>query len=288
LFYCVLFFTENDKPITIYLCINQSRGEQDLLRIIIMTQQDRFFIPKNIQKLINNSEVLEIVNVDTKSSLQNRISDFIKWFGFFQVAKMGISTILCSIAGEIDQITGYKLYKGLCGVEHVAKKNNIPYNVIHSSNSEKFYKKVKGLKPDLIISFSAPQVIKDPLLSTPRYGILNVHGSLLPDYRGCMPSFWHLFNEEEYGGATVHYMSAKIDDGDIVAQEKVYIGDCNSLFEVIKRTKKIGGTLIVKVIKDIEKGAINRKPNNTSEGRYFSWPTAEQGKEFRGKKKRLI
>lgn len=259
-----------------------------MLKVIIMTQQDRFYIPQNIQKIIDNSNVLEIVNVECKSSLQNKISDFIKWFGFFQVAKMGIFTIARSIAGKLDQLTGYKLYKGICGVEHIAKRNKINYKVINSSNDDAFYKEVSALKPDVILSFSAPQVIKEPLLSTPKYGILNVHGSLLPDYRGCMPSFWYIFNEEEYGGATVHYMSSKIDDGDIVAQDNVYIGDCKSMFELMKRTKRVGGEMMVKAIKALENGTIVRKPNIASEGRYFSWPTAEQGKAFRAKNKRLI
>ncbi len=201
---------------------------------------------------------------------------------------MGIVTILRIIAGKVDKLFKYKLYRGLCGVEHVAKKNNIKYKVIHDSNDENFYKEVKELKPDVILSFSAPQIIKEPLLSCPKYGILNVHGSLLPDYRGCMPSFWYLFNDEDYGGSTVHYMSAKIDDGDIVAQDKVYIGNCKSMFEVIERTKKVGGELMVKAIKDMETEKLERKPNIATKGRYFTWPTVEQGKEFRVKGKRLI
>ncbi|KRQ85867.1 Bifunctional polymyxin resistance protein ArnA [Caloramator mitchellensis] len=259
-----------------------------MLKVIILTQQDRFFIPNNIQKIIDNSEVLEIVNVDCKSSLQNKLSDFIKWFGLYQVAKLGIFTILRSLAGRLDKLFSYKLYDGLCGVEHIAKKNNIPFKVIHDSNSKDFFNVVKELNPDVILSFSAPQVIKEPLLSFPKYGILNVHGSLLPDYRGCMPSFWYLYNKEEYGGATVHYMSEKIDDGDIVAQDKIYIGDCKSMFELMKRTKKVGGELMVRVIKELESGSLKRRPNNASEGRYFTWPNAEQGKEFRAKGKRLI
>lgn len=259
-----------------------------MLKVIVMTQQDRFYIPKNIQKIIDNSEVLEIVNVDCKGSLQNRLKEFIKWFGCFQVGMMGVVTVLRSIAGKIDQITGYRLYKGLFGVEHVAKKNNVPYKIIHSSNSESFYKEVHELCPDIILSFSAPQVIEEPLLSCPKYGILNVHGSMLPDYRGCMPSFWYLFNEEEYGGATVHYMSAKIDDGDIVAQDKVYIGDCKSMFKLMERTKRVGGELMVKAIKSLETDGLERKPNIVAEGRYFTWPTAEQGRTFRSKGKRLI
>ncbi|SHJ34927.1 Formyl transferase [Dethiosulfatibacter aminovorans DSM 17477] len=259
-----------------------------MLKVIIMTQQDRFFIPRNIQKIIDNSEVLEIVNVDCKSSLQNKLSDFIKWFGFFQVGKMGFVTVMRSILAKLDQVTGYSLFEGLCGVEHVAKKNSILYKVIDSSNDEDFFKEVVEMEPDVILSFSAPEIIREPLLSAPKYGILNVHGSLLPDYRGCMPSFWYVFNEEEYGGATVHYMSKKIDDGDIVAQDKVYIGDCKSMFQLMERTKKVGGEMMIKAIKDIENGTLVRKPNFASEGRYFTWPTAEQGKEFRTRNKRLI
>jgi folate-dependent phosphoribosylglycinamide formyltransferase PurN len=259
-----------------------------VLKVIIMTQQDRFYIPQNIQKIIDTSEVLEIVNVNSKSSLLNKLKEFINWFGYFQVGKMGAATVMRSIAGKLDQLTGYRLYKGLCGVEHVAKKNNVPYKVIRSSNSEIFYKEVRGLQPDVIISFSAPEVIKEPLLSCPKFGILNVHGSLLPDYRGCLPSFWYLFNEEEYGGATVHYMSAEIDDGDIVAQEKVYIGDCKSMFKLMERTKGVGGEMMVKAIKALESATLEKKSNIASEGRYFTWPTAEQGKAFRSKKKRLI
>lgn len=259
-----------------------------MLKVVIMTQQDRFYIPKNIQKIIDNSEVLEIVNVECKSSLQNKVSDFIKWFGIFQVGKMGIVTVLRILEGKIDKLFNYKFHQGLCGVDYVAKKNNIKYKVIHDSNSEEFYKEIKELKPDVVLSFSAPQVIKEPLLSCPKYGILNVHGSLLPDYRGCMPSFWYIFNEEEYGGATVHYMSGKIDDGDIVAQDKVYIGDCKSMFKLMEKTKRVGGDMMVKAIKNIETDSLERRPNVASEGRYFTWPTAEQGKEFRAKRKRLI
>lgn len=259
-----------------------------MLKVIVMTQQDRFYIPKNIQKIIDNSKVLAIVNVNCKSSLQNKLKEFIEWFGYIQVGKLVVATVMRFVAGKIDQLIGYRLYKGLCGVEHVAKKNNVPYEVIQSSNSESFYKEVRKLQPDVILSFSAPQVIKEPLLSCPKFGILNVHGSLLPDYRGCMPSFWYLFNEEEYGGATVHYMSAKIDDGDIVAQEKVYIGDCKSMFELMERTKGVGGEMMVKAIKTLESGMLERKPNIASAGRYFTWPTTEAGRTFRSKGKRLI
>lgn len=115
-----------------------------MIKVIIMTQQDRFFIPKNIQKIIDNSEVLEIVNVECKSSLQNKLSDFIKWFGVFQVGKMGIVTVLRTLAGKIDKLFSYKLYNGLCGVEHVAKKTILTIKLFMIQIVKNFIKKLKN------------------------------------------------------------------------------------------------------------------------------------------------
>ena len=147
---------------------------------------------------------------------------------------------------------------------------------------------IRELQPDLIISYSAPQIIKAELLSVPKYGVINVHGALLPDYRGCLPSFWYLYNGEKLGGATVHYMSAKLDDGDIIAQGSVDISDCKSMFRLMKKTKTVGGELMVKAVREIADGTAERRKNETEKGSYYTWPTVEQAKEFRRKGKRLI
>jgi methionyl-tRNA formyltransferase len=140
----------------------------------------------------------------------------------------------------------YKLLNGLGSVKSVARKNKILYRSIKNVNDIDFVNHIKKLNPDLIISFSAPQVIKEPLLYLPKYGIINVHGSLLPDYRGCMPSFWYLYNDEKWGGATVHFMSGAIDDGNIILQDKISLEGCKSMFEIMNKTKELGGDLMVK------------------------------------------
>ena len=80
-------------------------------------------------------------------------------------------------------------------------------------------------------------------------------------------------------------MSEKIDDGDIIEQGSVDISDCKSMFELMKRTKRVGGELMVKAIRA---GTVETRPNRTEEGRYFTWPTVEQAREFRRKGCRLI
>ena len=258
------------------------------LRVVVMTQADRFFIPKNIDKAARVCEILEIVEVNCKSAMENRLSDYLKWFGPVQCAKMGALTIGREAEKYLDRLSRYRLFHGSCSVLDTAKKNHIPHRVITDSNAPAFVQHIRELNPDLIISYSAPQIIKPELLSVPKYGVINVHGALLPDYRGCLPSFWYLYNDEKLGGATVHYMSAKLDDGDIIEQGSVDISDCKSMFNLMKKTKRVGGELMVRAIEDIAGGAVQSRKNETDKGRYFTWPTVEQAREFRKKGKRLI
>ena len=260
----------------------------DRLRVIVMTQADRFFIPKNIDKAAAVCELLEVVEVDCKGSLENKLGDYYKWFGFWQCAKMGAVTLGRECEKYLDRLTKYRLFHGGCSVRDAAMKNHIPYRVIKNSNAPDYIQHVRELRPDLIISYSAPQIIKPELLSVPKYGVINVHGALLPDYRGLLPSFWYLYMDEKTGGATVHYMSAKIDDGDIIEQGSVDISDCKSMFRLMQKTKTVGGDLMVKAIRDIEAGTVSARKNETEKGSYFTWPTVEQAREFRKKGKRLI
>ena len=83
-------------------------------------------------------------------------------------------------------------------------------------------------------------------------------------------------------------MSAKIDDGDIIRQGSIDISDCKTMFQLMKKTKELGGELMVAAICDIADGKVRAVRNDTDNGRYFTWPTVEQAKEFRKNGCRLI
>ena len=261
--------------------------ENKKLKVIVITQNDTFYIPTNILKAAKVCNIVEVVDNKAKHSLDNKLSDMLKWFGFWQCAKMGVRTIGRKVQGYLDVISGLRLYGGKCGINYAAKKIGADFRVVSNLNDKSYVQHVRDIAPDLIISYSAPQIIKPELLSVPKHGIINVHGALLPDYRGCMPSFWYLFNDEKLGGATVHYMSQDIDDGDICLQGSVDISDCKTMFQLMKKTKELGGELIVESIRQIANGTLQTRPNDTQNGSYFSWPTVEQAKEFRKKGKRL-
>lgn len=258
------------------------------LRVLVITQQDRFFIPKNVKKLSEVCEIFGIAKVNSKNSLENKITDFIKWFGIAQVTKLAFMTFLQILKSVLDNLSGYRLFGGVCSIKDIAKLLKVPYYETDNVNSKEFIKLIERVSPDLIVSYSAPQVFKPQILSIPKYGAINVHGSYLPDYRGVLPSFWQLYNGEKYAGATVHYMNKKIDEGDIILQDKVYIGDCKTMFEVIKRTKELGGKLVVETVRQISSGTVKVKQNDPSKGSYFTWPTLKDAKLFKLKGLRLI
>lgn len=253
------------------------------MTIIIITQEDSFVIPKNIEKIINTHgmTVIAIVSIKSKSSLVNKKLYFLKGFGFIQSFKMGIHFLYNKAYDYCNLLTRTRLLSDFKSMKSVAHKYNIPYLTTNNPNSNIFISKVLDLKPQILVSFSAPIVFKENLLKTVPMGCINLHCSYLPKYAGIMPSFWVLFNGEDTTGVSVHYMDNKIDNGPILAQQKIHIYRGMSMFDLIKQTKFIGGDLMCSVLKKIELNTHTTHENKIENGSYFSWPSISEMKKFR-------
>ena len=157
----------------------------------------------------------------------------------------------------------------------------LPKHINHKESVEI----IKSYNPDLLISILGNQIFKEQIFNLAPKGCLNLHTALLPKYRGLMPTFWVLKNNEKYTGVSVFYVDEGIDSGPILVQEKVEIGN-RTQEELIKHTKKIGMDCIVKAIDLIHKNNIKLIPNDASNKSYFSFPKKEDVRIFRkiGKK----
>ncbi len=145
-------------------------------------------------------------------------------------------------------------------VKQFAIENNIPiYQPIKIRNNEEFIKKIKELNPDIICVVAYGKILPKEILDIPKYGCINVHGSLLPKYRGAAPIQWAIINGEKTTGITTMYMDIGMDTGDMILKEKVEIGEDETTGELWERLSKIGGTLLVKTINLIEKGKAPRE-----------------------------
>ncbi len=260
------------------------------MKIIVLTQEDSFSVPKNIEKIVKLrfAEVVSVININTKSSLVNKKSLFIKGFGIWQTVKMGTVVMCHKLSNFANKLFGYQLNIQPRSLLAVARKYNISYSEISNPNDKNFLEKILELAPDIIISYSAPVVFKEQLLNIPKNGCINLHCSYLPNYAGVMPSFWTLYHNEKTTGCSVHYMDSKIDNGKLLGQKKVEITTNDSMRDIIERTKEEGGNLMCEVLTAIENNTMIPKDNDVSKGSYFTWPTVENFKDFRKKGGRLI
>lgn len=112
-------------------------------------------------------------------------------------------------------------------VIRLSMKYKVPFWFVDNINSEESIKKIKSIKPDLIISAAFPQIFSNNLLAIPKKGSVNFHPSLLPKYRGAHPHFWVIVRGERVSGLTAHFMTDRVDHGDIIAQIKYKISNYN-------------------------------------------------------------
>jgi methionyl-tRNA formyltransferase len=148
-------------------------------------------------------------------------------------------------------------------------------------NSREFLDDLRALEPDLLVSVSCPQIFKRPLLDLAPAGCLNIHGALLPRYRGVLPSFWMMANGEKYAGVSIYYVNEAIDAGELCAQRSFPIEPGDSLDSFLRRSKEIAAELLLETIEAIDDGSVRRTPLDLTEGSYFSWPDTDAVARFR-------
>jgi methionyl-tRNA formyltransferase len=137
--------------------------------------------------------------------------------------------------------------------------------------------RVGGFVPDFLFSFYYRRMLGTPLLALARRGALNVHGSLLPKYRGRAPVNWAVLAGERQTGATVHYMAAKPDAGDIVAQVAVPILPDDTAREVLDKVTVAAEIALDGVLPALIAGTAPRTPQDLGQGSYFGGRRAEDG-----------
>lgn len=149
-------------------------------------------------------------------------------------------------------------------LEDFCKKNEIKYNFIWKNNTNEVSDWIKNLNPDLIVIFSMSQLLKGDIIRIPPLGVINLHTSFLPSYRGPNPDFWQYYDTELNPGATVHYVNEGEDTGDIIYQERVNVPLGTKSHERLdKLIGELGVSLVLRSIDSIAQGTAVRVPQPT-------------------------
>ena len=143
--------------------------------------------------------------------------------------------------------------------EFALEKNLKIYQPEKVKNNIEFFEELKKLNPDVICVVAYGKILPKEVLDIPKCGCINVHGSLLPKYRGAAPIQWAVLNGDKLTGITTMYMDEGMDTGDMILKEEVTIGENETTGELWERLSKIGGNLLVETLKRIENGTAPRE-----------------------------
>lgn len=135
-------------------------------------------------------------------------------------------------------------------VKNYAEKNNIKILQPDNLNDKEFINKIKEINPDIIIVVAFRKLPAE-IFSIPKYGTINLHASLLPNYRGAAPINWCLINNETKTGVTTFFINEKIDQGDILLKEEVNISDKDNFGSLYIKLSSVGSRLLIKTIKGV-------------------------------------
>ena len=135
-------------------------------------------------------------------------------------------------------------------VKKYALENNIKILQPENLNDKEFIDKIKQINPDIIIVVAFRKIPVE-IFSIPKYGTINLHASLLPNYRGAAPINWCLINNEVKTGVTTFFINEEIDQGDILLKEEVSISDRDNFGSLYKKLSSVGSRLLIKTIKGV-------------------------------------
>lgn len=162
-----------------------------------------------------------------------------------------------------DAYVGRKKVLTMCPVKEKAVSLGLKvYSPIKLKNDFEF---IKELDPDMIITCAYGQILSEEILNIPKLGCFNLHGSLLPKYRGGAPIHYALLNGDEKTGITLMYMDKGMDSGDMIAKEVIKIEDNDNIESLTNKLSIIASNMIIKYLPSLIDGTNNREKQNNSE-----------------------
>jgi len=163
-------------------------------------------------------------------------------------------------------------------VRALAEAHGLPVFAPDSVNTPDWIARIAGWQPDFLFSFYYRKILCQEILVIPRFGALNLHGSLLPKYRGRCPVNWVLIHDERETGVTLHYMEEKPDRGDIVTQRAVPITDDDTALTLFRKMTAAAALLMHETYPLLAAGQAPRLPQAHAQASYFGGRKPEDGR----------
>lgn len=261
------------------------------LNVVFITQNDPFYVRLFFEEFFarypDRDGIRSVVIAPPmgKKGFMALVRQMYDFYGPLDFLRVGFRYVGYKLAAKLPAALRRNRF---FSIEQVCRHHGIAVTHATRLNDPAFLEWLRGQQPDLVISVAAPQIFREVLIGTPRLGCINIHNARLPRYRGMLPNFWQMFNGEKSVGTTIHRISAGIDEGDILLQEDTPIEAGETLDALIRRTKRSGARMMIRMLDQFRAGTVQASPNRSEEATYFTFPTREQVRVFRQRGYRLI
>lgn len=205
----------------------------------------------------------------------------ILFFGFSDVGYRCLKLLLdkgCDVIGVFTHDADPHEAHWFQTPESLAKENFIRVFKPDTLKTEKWFRKVRYMKPDLILSLYYRNFIPEEIFSLARLGAYNMHGSYLPAYRGRAPLNWSIINGEDHCGVTLHTIEKKFDAGEIVDREKVAFGPDEYVGDIQPRVSAAAVRVLERALPSLLAGNPKLEKQDESKASYFGKRTPEDGR----------
>lgn len=182
---------------------------------------------------------------------------------------------ICAVYTKPDMPGNRGMKLILPPVKEYALENGLPVMQPLGFKDEDTLSTLESLAPELIVVVAYVKILPQRVLDLPKYGCINVHGSLLPKYRGAAPIQRAVLNGEAETGVTTMYLSAGMDEGDIIDMKKTEIGPFETSGQLYERLAILGAELLLETVEKIENGTAPRIPQDNGQATYAPMLTKE-------------
>jgi methionyl-tRNA formyltransferase len=264
------------------------------LRIVFVTQEDPFYIAEFFRSFFADSRagsgiaefpgawILDTLGQKDSAGLLRRMYGL---YGARNVVRLAARYAGRRLRAELHDRAGTG---NAVTVQQILRGQGIDVQRCANINGPAALEAVAAARPDTIFSISATQKFGAAFLALPRLGCFNSHSGDLPRFRGMMPTFWTLYENEPNATVTVHKMAPKIDAGEIWRRERIPIGSDDSLDDVILATKRLSARMMWSLVEALREGSVELQANDESQKRYYKFPTTRDSAILRSRGRRLL
>ena len=261
------------------------------MRIEFLTQEDPLYILPFFEEFLRNySAEFEITGISRCRTMGKRrrarlLRELLWLYGggglVRLLAQAGAARALAIFPRDRSAARFYS-------IAQLARAYAVKCESVADPNTTTYTDGLRDRSPDLLVSVACPYILKKNVLEIPSRGCINIHHAPLPRYKGMMPTFWQMYHGECRLGLTVHTMTPRLDEGEILLQGSLPVVKGESLHNLIRRSKRHGAHCMARVLSGIQANKTVMVPVDQRQASYFTFPRKEEALEFRRRGLRAI